>query len=264
MEDETTLAGELEKCGLTVPLRCTNCGSPSYGESRCKRRWCPVCQIAIAAERSKKIEQLVAAMQWPLFITLTKSNDDDMNYDGTRHLMTSFGKLRRKKIWRDQVKGGAACVEITNIGHGWHPHLHAIVDCRWLAIRTKEPPPNCSREAFQLHCKMAQQELAAEWAKCLDQRVAIVWACRARKDTIAKEVAKYSVKGSDLIACEGKIGPLLKGMKHARLLRTFGTCFRFPFADQPHPHPKACSDCGECATMLPEQVYNWQYGVGRS
>lgn len=254
---------ELEKCGQPVPLRCTGCGSPSMGEARCKKRWCPVCQIKIAFERTLKVNQLVASMQWPLFVTLTKSNDDDMNYEGTRHLVKAFGKLRHKKIWKDQVKGGAATIEITNIGNGWHPHLHAIIDCRWLAIRTKEPPPNCSREAFQLHCQMAQKELSTEWAKSLGQRMAIVWVCRANKATIAKEIAKYAVKGSDLVSCNGTIGPMLRAMKHARLLRTFGTCFKFPFIEETKGTPKACNDCGEVHTMLPEAVYNWQYGVGR-
>lgn len=264
MENELELAAELEKCGLKVPLRCTNCGSPSWGESRCKKRWCPVCQIKIAVERSHRINQLVASMQWPLFITLTKSNDDDMDYEGTRHLVRAFGKLRHKKIWTTQVRGGAATIEITNIGNGWHPHLHAIIDCRWLAIRTPEPPASCSREMFQLCCRMAQAELSREWAKCLGQRMAVVWACRAKKDTIAKEIAKYAVKGSDLVSCNGKIGPLLRAMKNARLLRTFGTCFKFPFAEETEGNPKACADCGDLHTMLPEAVYNFQYGVGRS
>lgn len=261
MENESDLALALEKCGTELRLRCTACGKPAFGEHRCKLRWCPVCQIKLAVERSKKIDELVQQMKWPLFVTLTRSNDDDMDTTGVRSLMKAFGKLRHKRIWRDQVKGGAATIEITNIGNGWHPHLHAIIDCRWLAIKTPEPRPSCSREMFQLSCKMAQAELSREWAKCLGQRMAVVWACRAKKGTIAKEIAKYAVKGSDLAECQGKIGPMLRAMKRCRMLRTFGTCFRFKFTPPEKTNGCPCDDCGAVGSMLPEAVYKWQYGT---
>lgn len=256
MEGEMKYAQDLENCGSPMPLRCSYCESMSMGRTRCKRRWCPVCQRKIAAERATKVEQLVASFRWPLFLTLTKTNDDDLDLTGCKHLRRAFGKLRHKKIWTTRVQGGAACIEITNIGHGWHPHLHSILDCEWLAVRTPAPGAGMSREAITVACRNAQRELAQEWARCLDQRHAIVWVKRTAGVSIAREVAKYSVKGSDLLACPERIGPLLDAMRGARLMTTFGSAYRFKFQlDQGKESKCACPDCGEIGTIIPDDVF---------
>jgi hypothetical protein len=255
MEGERKYADELDACGRDLPMRCAFCESLKMGKIRCKKRWCPHCQRAIAAERSARLEQLARSFKWPLFLTLTKVNDDDLDLTGCKHLRRSFGKLRHKKIWKSQVKGGAACIEITNIGNGWHPHLHALLDCRWLAIRTPEPGAGMSQEAIVVSCRNAQRELSAEWAKCLGQRHAIVWVKRTHGTSIAREVAKYTVKGSDLLSSRTPIGPLLDALKGARLMTTFGTAFKFQFEAKDDATPCACPDCGKTSTFVPDDVY---------
>src|SRR5204862_1110655 len=109
-------------------------------EKRCKKKWCPVCVRGIATKRSIKFSRAAALMRWPMHLTLTVRNvADDDDHDFVRRLRRNFGKLRHRKIWKNNVTGGVAGIEVTNKGKGWHPHLHALIDCRWLAIDTPAP-----------------------------------------------------------------------------------------------------------------------------
>ena len=46
---------------------------------------------------------------------------------------------------------------------------------------------------------------------------------------------KYSVKGTDLAACSGRIGPLIRALEGCRLLTTFGNAYRLGRNETPGP-----------------------------
>lgn len=224
-ENEDQLAEWLAKCGEPFLLHCSSCGFQHIAEKRCGRKWCPVCVRKIATQRSLKYERAAALCAWPLFVTLTRANLGTLAREDIADLMKRFTKFRRQVFWKNNVKGGVACCEITNTGKGWHPHLHALIDCKWLAIETPYPHTSLSRDRKKKLFQRAAAELERNWSKCLGQLVSSVKVKRASDAEIAKEVCKYSVKGSDLVDSPDPIGPAIWAITGTRLVRPFGSFF---------------------------------------
>lgn len=250
-EGEIDLARKLSSCGEEAILLCSGCHHSKRVKVRCRATWCPSCQPGISAERQAELQPVVSAFQWPLFVTLTCANTPTAA--GVRAVVQAFGRLRRKKIWTAHVVGGVAGYEITNKGAGFHPHVHMVVDCEWLAYKTRKPWRGCPRTMVAQLCHEAQRELSREWAKCLRQPGnAVVHVTRANKETILKEVAKYAIKGSDLVSCEGSAGDLIRAIKSTRKFTTWGKAYRRKPKEKQEPRP--CESCGECCGVMPERV----------
>lgn len=221
-EGEHELLVDLAVCGQEMELVCLNCQSVKKVEKQCKRRWCPSCARQLAARRSAELQYIVARFRWPLFVTLTMGHGSSANSGEIRKLRRAFGKLRHRVCWSRTVKGGIASVEINNEAGGWHPHLHVVCDCRWLALKIKEPRRDMSiAEKKEVYIKTSA-ELGELWASILGQPSASVRIKRADRLTIAKEVVKYTLKGSDLITSAEPIGSIIRAIAHTRLMTTFG------------------------------------------
>ena len=234
-----------------MTMRCQCCGNGKVGRSRCKKRYCPECQGLLAAERKRELAPLVRKFKWPLFVTLTCANT--ATPEGLRHVQKAFCKLRRKKIWTAHVVGGIAAYEITDRGNGYHPHVHMVIDCEWLAFKTPRPLRGMAPNKVKALCKAAHVELSEEWAKCLKQPGnAIVWVTRCNAATILDEVCKYAVKGSDLVEVAGSAGDVIDAINKCRLMSTWGTAYKR--GEPQERHPLACEACGEVGCILPDAV----------
>lgn len=247
-EGAEDLAEILQSCGVLIQLRCTGCGRIRPVESRCEKRWCPVCMRRIAAERVARYSFAVERMQWPLFVTLTVRNSLEA-WAGLRHLKSSWGRMRRSKWFKKcSVRGGVTAIEITNRGNGWHPHLHSVIDCRWLAVSVPPPQKGDTRTCIAAKCATAKAELDAEWAKCTRQATASTYVKRTSQE-ILREVLKYSVDPGSLAATEGRISELIRAMDKFRLVQPFGNCMGIgPMIremERASRIEKACEDCGE-------------------
>jgi hypothetical protein len=159
------------------------------------------------------------------------------------------------------IKGGIASIEVTNIGNGWHPHLHMVIDCEWLGPQRLRPlkweTADEKRECFRL----AKLALENTWAKALRHEIAVVHAKRCDREGIVREVVKYSVKGSDLVECKEPVGPLIDCLKKTRLVTTFGTAHGFKFTKK--PRELAACECGGClngSIWLPQEMWLAQFG----
>ena len=240
-EGADDLTEALRKCGLELPLTCRSCGHVHKLQTRCNRKWCPVCARQIAAKRAAKLQAAALTFRWPLFLTLTVENVESNDYsrDFVRDLRRSFGKLRQRKLWKKRVKAGAAAIEITNTGRGWHPHIHALLDCRWLAIDTPEPTARMSPEAQAVRFRQAAEELTEVWQKCVKTRTASQVKVKRADMHAAREVMKYAVKGSDLIDAPDEIAPILRMMDGTRLVTTFGDCYGLTLPEEERP-PLTC------------------------
>jgi len=254
-EEADDLTRNFAKCGSPFELTCTSCGEIHQAERRCSKKWCPVCVRRIATKRSLKFKAAVAAMKWPLFVTLTMRNVDDLSFDAVRKLRRAFGKLRQRKLWKAHVVGGAASIEVTNIGNGWHPHLHAILDCEWLAFKTPKPKATDSRERKKALCKKAAEELERVWSRCLNQTTASVKVKRTNEADVVQEVLKYSVKGSDLVEAPDCVAPVIRCLEATRLVTTFGTLFgkKLLKAESDERPPLMCK-CGSSGCFMPQEV----------
>jgi len=161
----------------------------------------------------------------------------------------------------EAITGGIAAIEVTNIGNGWHPHLHAVIDCAWLGPQRLRPVKWESAEDKRECYRLAKLALESTWAKALRQPLAVVHAKRCDKNGIEKEVLKYSVKGADLIESKEPVGPLIDCLKKTRLMTTFGTVHGATFIKK--PRERAACECGGClngSPWLPQEIYLAQFG----
>lgn len=217
-------------------------------------RYCPACAPAVTARRMSRWQIPIERIRWPLFITLTIPNSEDP--DSLRTLRKHWAKFRRRKIMRQQVKGGIATFEVTNKGRGWHPHLHAVADCEWLAIHVPKPTRRDSADVIAEKCKLAQEELSAAWAHQIGNVDGIVWVRRVSGKGIPSEILKYAVKGSDLLASPVPIAPMLYALKATRTLSGWGTLFPLPSPDADESPLAECPDCHSVKSYLPQDIIN--------
>lgn len=243
------LAQKLERCGESVCISCLCCGKSKVVDTSCKLKWCPSCQRMIAARRTAKFRAAVAAMQWPLFVTLTVRNSHDP--ESVVLVKRAFRKLRNRVFWRKTVLGGVCGIEVTNIGNGWHPHIHAVIDCRWLSLTVPAPETWEKRRVTKMKQEAAHDELSAIWADCVGDDMAHVWVKRAHGSTIVQEVLKYSVKGSDLIESADPIAPLIRVLSVTRLVSGFGSMHGANLGQDEKRPPEPCENCNEIAGWIP-------------
>lgn len=255
-EGAITLANKIAKCGEEVPLNCTGCGRRRVGRTRCDQRWCPVCQRALAARTSLRYAAIAQECQWPLVCTFTTTHTKD-SFLSPKEIRRAFTKLRRLRWWKAAVKGGVAAFELTDTGKGWHTHVHALLDCRWLSVRETPPAAHATAEAKRAKAKRSLREVSQQWTLCTGRK-ATVHARRGRGGSaqigsIAQEVLKYAVKGSDLVAMKGPVAPVIRSMAGSRLVVSWGNFYRHEAVKRPKPAPAMCQ-CGCSDWMLERQV----------
>lgn len=157
----------------------------------------------------------------PIFVTLSVRNGEDLN-ERLEHLRCSFRNLHRRRNRPNQpsvmheVAGGFFSTEITNVGNGWHPHIHAV-------FMVDE-----DSQAFTDSRTWALQKLSPEWHAITGDSFIV----DARPITPTDEenpyaagfceVFKYAVKPAEL-GCDLLLQafPILTGK---RLVGAFG-CF---------------------------------------
>lgn len=248
-------AMKLEACNQTMVLRCSACHHPVRGRTACKRRWCPVCARVLAAERVSIYETCAKLITWPLHVTLTIRNVEDLRFDTLKKLLRDFKRLRATRLWSRSVTGGMVALEITHKGRGWHPHLHILCDCQFLAYKTMTPQRYHSKERKAALYQAAAVELHDEWCRITEQRTASIKARRCAASEAVREVLKYAVKGSEMLAYKGRAADVIAAMKSTRLFACFGSLYgRRAEMEAEQKQPCACAACGEKGTMMPEEV----------
>jgi len=143
----------------------------------CRSPWCKPCYRS----RSYVIRDRLAAKldERPVrFVTLTLRPDDNSLQFALDRLYQGFRRLRQRPVWKKRVTGGVAFLEV-KIGRGsgkWHPHLHVLVQGRYLP----------------------QPDLAREWlAVTGDSHVVDVRLVRSKRQVLAY-VTDYCTKVADL------------------------------------------------------------------
>jgi hypothetical protein len=252
-EGANDLGNTLANCGLPLPLVCVCCGNDRAVETSCRKRWCPACQWQIQRKRIDRFSGAVSLMKWPAFLTLTQTNDPDP--EKIRDLRQAWSRMRRRKIFVDKILGGVAAIEVTNHGNGWHPHLHAIIDCEWLSVHTPAPTWRDSHDVFVQKCEHAQNELSSVWAGVLGQPEAIVWVTRMKDLDRLRYSLKYACKGSDLVKSPDPIAPLIRVLDRSRLVSAFGNLHGRTSEMELDEHPVHCCQlCGNEKSFLPLDV----------
>lgn len=257
--DETNspdLAARLEKCGQPLGLTCTACGHQKQTFTRCDLKWCPSCAPLLAHEKVTRYAPICAEFLSPLFVTLTVKNYSDRV--GVRELRRAFTALRRQRWWKKRVAGGVASFEVTNRGKGFHPHIHALIDCRWLSVTVNRPAPGASNDAFRSAARRALTEVADVWSLAVGRKGTLkVRAVFHRDDgdstAAMREVIKYSVKPSDLIEADDP-GAIVHELSLSRNLVSWGTAYRHPSLRKAEAAATECECCKATRSFMPDDV----------
>jgi Replication protein len=104
--------------------------------STCHDRFCVPCANERARTiRNNVIDQLDGKVA--RFMTLTTKANSCTLQERLNHLYDSFRRLRATKLWRDNVTGGVAFLEVkhSNRSEDWHPHLHCLIEGSWIDKR---------------------------------------------------------------------------------------------------------------------------------
>jgi hypothetical protein len=115
---------------------CGHCGHFFDVPVYCGNRFCPICSV----QRRKRIRHKIS---WTLshtisrkfynwrHLTLSEPSGFDLRSQ-LDHLISSFRRLRNRKLWKNHVFGGCYVIEITRTDSGWHPHLHIVIFARYI------------------------------------------------------------------------------------------------------------------------------------
>ena len=198
------LADQIRDChSIATYKRCNGCSALSKFYNRCDKLWCPLCTPRLARERRESVEWWTNEVGQPKHVVLTARNSETLTKARVKEFKAAFARLRRLKLARNW-RGGFYSLEVTNEGRGWHLHLHALIDCRFID----------------------SGELAKAWAKCIGQDFAIVKVKDARDKSYLAEVTKYAVKGSQLASWTGdEIAMLVDSFTGVRTFGVFGSLF---------------------------------------
>ena len=122
------------ECGAGCVIeRCEESGAYRAVAFYCGDRCCIPCARARAARGRNAITALLRGKRARL-VTFTRRSGVESLTDALDHLLASFAAVRRTKIWRDSVDGGAGVIEIKRgrFSGGWHVHLHCVVTGTWI------------------------------------------------------------------------------------------------------------------------------------
>lgn len=225
-----TEAAKLELCHsyYTICL-CDDCGSVRKFPNRCDLFFCPECQPGLANDRKKQVEWWTHTLHQPKHVVLTVQNVPDLTGGHLVELRKWFTALRRRKFARNW-KGGFYSIECTNEGKGWHLHIHALIEAKWIDSAA----------------------LALQWHSITRGLGRIVKVKDCRKADYLAEVTKYAVKGSQLAAwAPEQIATFIRAFDGKRTFGVFGSLYgvRTEFAEfiatLKAARPKC--PCGSCS-----------------
>jgi hypothetical protein len=172
--------GRLERfkcCGsLATVEQEKSTGELRVRASYCKDRWCRPCGNArvrlIADNLRKKLDG-----SRHLHIVLTKKHKAEPLAGQVTELYKRFSKLRKKKLWKNAVDGGATFLQchVSEADGLWHVHLHTIARGKWLDAR----------------------ELSAAWLKVTGDSDNVHVSAINDDDAVVREVTRYAAKPVD-------------------------------------------------------------------
>lgn len=203
---------KLEDCHsfYTVAI-CGDCGLVRKFPNRCDLFFCPECAPHLQNERVKQVKWWAERITQPKHVILTIKNTKDLCAGHIDELRAMFTKLRRRKFatgWR----GGFYSLQVTNQGKGWHLHLHALVDARWID----------------------EMQLKEEWRSVTNGMGYNVKVKDARAEDYLREVTRYVIHSAQLASWQpDQLREFLQAFQGKRTFGVFGSLYgvRTEFAE---------------------------------
>lgn len=225
----TSEAVTLENCHTIFTIAvCTKCGVVQKFPNRCDLYFCPECQPRISADRKKAVAWWTREISQPKHMVLTVQNTPHLDKGCVKEFRKWFCKLRRRKFAANWL-GGFYTLEVTNEGNGWHLHLHALIDAKWID----------------------EGQLSTQWQEVTNGLGRIVKVRDARGKNYLAEVTKYCVKGVQLAAWNPEqITTFIDAFAGIRTFGVFGTLYgartKFRLWWKAIRNEKPRCKCGSC------------------
>lgn len=126
-------ANNVLECGHAFySVECKDCWAHSRIYLSCHLRLCPKCARRLARSFITRHWSALQLMKEPKLLTLTFRSTKKLTRELITWCLKCFSKLRHRKLWTDNVRGGLAGLELTWGPPGWHPHLHVLLDSRYI------------------------------------------------------------------------------------------------------------------------------------
>ena len=171
--------------------------------STCHHRFCTPC----ATERSRIIAQNVIdriGYNRVRFITFTLRHTTEPLDVLLDRLYAAFAAFKRTKLWKRNVTGGVAFLEIkrTAMGEHWHPHFHVLVEGNYIEKKT----------------------LQDEWLRVTGDSFCVDIRLPGDTTIVAREVTKYASKplSTTFVHSPAHLDEAILALKGRRLCCTFG------------------------------------------
>jgi len=183
----------------------------------CKSRWCIPCARSRGNTITRNLTKLLDEQPY-LFVTFTLKHTYDPLAKQLDRLYESFRELRKHPFWKTQVAGGAAVCEVqyNTIERQWHPHLHVVIQARYLYWKTLR----------ELWFKITGDSYIVDIQKGNNHKNAAYYLA----SYVAKPVPKELQQRPDLLS------QLIVAFKGRRLVNTFGTWRGFRLAKPLEPN----------------------------
>ena len=195
---------KLEYCHTVFTVcSCNKCSQVRKFPNRCDLFYCPECANHLQAEADKQVSWWAVRVKQPKHVVLTIRNIRDLTPQHVDEFRAMFGKLRRRKFARNW-RGGFYRIQITNDGKGWHVHLHALVDAKWID----------------------GQQLKQEWLSATKGFGYIVHVKDARPADYLKVVTRYIVSGNQIAAWSAATTKtFVRAFQNKRTFGVFGSLY---------------------------------------
>lgn len=232
-----TEADTLEDCHTYYTfVVCGDCGQVRKFPNRCDLFFCPECAHALAAHTARQVDWWTNLVTQPKHVVLTIKNIHDLSPGHVDELREMFTRLRRRKFCNNWI-GGFYRIQCTNDGNGWHLHIHALVEAKWIDA----------------------VELKQQWLSVTNGLGYIVKVRDCRQSDYLREVTRYVAKGCELAAWQpAEIAAFVRAFTGRRTFGVFGSLYgqRTKFAEfiagLRTARPK-CS-CGSCNVRYYDQA----------
>jgi hypothetical protein len=123
-----------------VTLICGHCGAQIRVPQYCGNRFCTTCGTI----RSKRLLRRVGSVTAKItprgdysfkFLTLTVPRKKNLK-GSIDEVLKSFRRFRQRSYWKKNVRGGAYFIEFKHTPNGWNPHLHVVIESRYMPVKT--------------------------------------------------------------------------------------------------------------------------------
>jgi hypothetical protein len=213
----------------------------------CNHRLCPLCNAARLERYRGPARQLLEAMEYPTFLSLTVPNVEKLTretFDEIRGWWKEF--FRSNKAF---LRGGLYTIEVTynRQEKTWHPHLHIVLNApwptrgmkraafltmkralefSWLRITSPEVRKVYRRNEYvRWNNETSQHEPGSDW----NQKYRRVVDIRPVKNNSSAvyELIKYISKTNRFVDLPDAVEMFLRSVRGVRVIQTFGSFYNF-------------------------------------